>query len=305
MIFKRILRIFSGVLLVVLGIQLMLADYGDFGVIGATTLIIAGGSLLLIEHWNKADKGRNAQKEQRTTDSWEENKEIPDADEPVSKSGTGAGWLGITVLLALLVFMQSTGVVGNWLSPEARLDSDEFMEILSSANVIEMRGVLKSTNEFTYLYVNDERVGTVKNKGLWNMKWLFMNKGENLYSFTYSDHNPDESKYTTYEFTDQDGEVLCYSQTATEDGQHMLYFYNGDDKPVGYVNIEPDWVFYRDNWMVYSMEDVPAYRVTASYDAVNKQLSYVIVKQKDSEINVLQVMGLDYLTRGDISRYYD
>lgn len=153
MIFKRILRIFSGVLLVVLGIQLMFADYGDFGVIGATTLIIAGGSLLLFEHWNK-----DAQKEQRTTDSWEENKEIPDATEPVSKSGTGAGWLGITVLLALLVFMQSTGVVGNWLSPEARLDSDEFMEILSSANVIEMRGVLKSTNEFTYLYVNDERV---------------------------------------------------------------------------------------------------------------------------------------------------
>ena len=311
---KKILRITAGVLTILLGLLMVISNYSEFRVILATLLFIAGTTILYVGHTSdqaardntvqnappsKEPKNNAAAKAEMEADAFtEERGRLPKADR------AAFGWFGVVALLAVFVVFQAFGTFSNWFAPEQALGEDEFLQVLGSAKIITMKGRLKSTDNFTYLYLDDKRIGTANVSGWWNMRWHFMNKGKTHYTMSYSDYTPDEDKFTVYAYTGSNSGDMGYAQTATEELQHMLYFYNAGGEPVGYVNVEPAWGFYRDEWAICNMNGETVYEVSANYNALDKQLTYTIVKQRESEINVLQAMGLRFLTDADIRNYY-
>ncbi|MEG0378173.1 MAG: hypothetical protein RR614_06805 [Eubacterium sp.] len=318
MTFKKVLQIFLGVVLIVLGVRVILFT-GAFNVAAGAVIVILGVAMFFFEgssaeNHEQARETEAVEFELALEKEEKSSLEIED-DEPTSskearevngkKHGASRYYL-VIFLIGILIFgvVEGAGVVGNWLSPEKELTEAELLQTLSDARMIKMQGRLKSTDRFTYLYVNDERVGTTVEKGWWDRSLQYQNKGRVLYTMSYSEHSPVEGDFHTYQYSGEESGILGYGQAALEDYRSVIYFYDAEDNPIGYVDVERSYAFYRDNWTVCDMEGDPIYDVTANYNPIDKQLIYTIIKCKESKVNVLQVMGLSFSTRMDIRDYY-
>ena len=299
----KILRMMTGGLLILFGFQKIITDYSEFSVILSILLWCIGLAMIfsafMYDEWAKEETSETVSNK---TEIKAKTKTVHNLN---ASKGVNLFWFGLVGLLVLVAVMQSAGVIGKPSSSEQAMSEKEFLQALSSANTIEMEGRLRSTDNFTYMSADGVRVGTAKQIGWFDTSWLFMNKGETLLAMSYSDDKPDEEKFTAYAYTGSDSGVLGYAQSDLVDSQEIIYFYNADVEPVGFVNVETAWVGYRDEWTVCDMDGNSVYTVTADYNALNRKLTYTIHKQKESEVNVLQVLGLRFMTGDAISSYYD
>lgn len=168
----------------------------------------------------------------------------------------GLAAIFIVIIIAIIVFgvYHFTNIFG-YTSGNIDMTTDEAYQMIDSASTLEIKGDFDKFKQKPSLWVNDEYVGNIYDKGIINWSLILLaGKEEKLY-MTYDDITISDTGYgTTYAFYNAIDEVVGYAEETSvyidflEDNDYVYIFYDKD------FNAKPYYLYENNGFKIYNTE---------------------------------------------------